>query len=191
MPYIQRSVGVPYGLTGDLPTAAAMVRIDIHTLKPGVHEFDLAPAASDLEVDEEQFRDISVHVRLEISRKNIMAMLTTRASARLECDRTLVEYTQDITGSFGVLFAPPETIENLETEHEGDDIRPLHATDEYIDLTDVTRDTLLLSVPLRKLAPGAENAEIPTTFGEPDETEIDPRWAELARIRDQMNEDNP
>lgn len=168
-----------------------MVRIDIHTLKPGVHEFDLAPSAEDLEVDSEQFRDISVRVRLEISKRNIMAMLTTSADVRLECDRTLVSFTQQITGSFGVLFAPPETIENLEPEHDGDDIRPLSRTDEYIDLTDVARDTLLLSVPVRKLAPGAEDAEIPTTFGEPDETEIDPRWAELARIRDQMNKDNP
>jgi len=168
-----------------------MVRIDIHTLKPGVHEFDLAPSAEDLEVDVDQFQDISIHVRLEMSRRNVMAMLSTRATVRLECDRTLVAFTQPITGSFGVLFAPPETIENLEPEHEGDDIRPLSESDEYIDLTDVARDTLLLSVPVRKVAPGAEDAEIPTTFGEPDETEIDPRWAELARIRDQMNEENP
>ncbi len=168
-----------------------MVRIDIHTLKPGVHEFDLAPSANDLEIDAEQFQDISVHVRLEISRRNIMAMLGTNATVRLECDRTLVEFTQHITGSFGVLFAPPETIENIESEHGGDDIRSLSATDEYIDLTDVARDTLLLSVPVRKVAQGAEEAEIQTTFGEPDETEIDPRWAELARIRDQMNKDHP
>ena len=45
-------------------------------------------------------------------------------------------------------------------------------------------DTVLLAVPARKVAPGAEDIEIPTAFGTPGaEAAIDPRWEALRSLQ--------
>lgn len=159
-----------------------MLRIDIRSMKPGVHERKLEPTALDLDVDPEEFSDIHVDVRMDYSGTRMLVSVNVSAQAVLRCDRTLALFTKHIDGFYGVLFMPPESIE---PDTDEDDIRPLHATDEEIDLTDIVRDTLLLAVPVRKIAPGAEDAEIPTVFGEPEEAEPDPRWIELQKLRDQ------
>lgn len=166
-----------------------MLRIDIRSLKPGVHELSLTPEAVDLDMDPNGFSDIHVDVRMDYSGRQLTVVIQASAKAVLQCDRTLVDFTKAISGSWGVLFAPPESIEQ---EDDGDDdIRPLLATDEEIDLTDIVRDTLLLAIPVRKIAPGAEDADIPTAFGEPEDSEVDPRWRALKKLKDQAGEDAP
>lgn len=165
-----------------------MLRIDIRSMKPGVHERTLEPTAADLDVDPDAFKDIRADVRMDYSGTRMLVSVKVSATALLRCDRTLVLFSKHIEGSYGVLFVPPESIE---PDTDEDDIRPLHATDEEIDLTDIVRDTLLLAVPVRKIAPGAEDADIPTVFGEPEESEPDPRWIALQKLRDQGEESNP
>ena len=47
------------------------------------------------------------------------------------------------------------------------------------------RDTLLLAIPIRKIAPGAEDTEIIQSFGVPvEQNNIDPRWQALAALKD-------
>ena len=63
----------------------------------------------------------------------------------------------------------------------------LAPSERLIDLADAVRDTLLLAVPARKVAPGAEDVEIPTVFGAPtaaDGTPIDPRWEALRALQE-------
>jgi uncharacterized protein len=68
-------------------------------------------------------------------------------------------------------------------------VRPLNPSDREIDLTDVVRDTLLLAIPQRRIAPGAEDEPIDQEFGASDddadeEAPVDPRWSALEELKD-------
>lgn len=165
-----------------------MFTIDIGVLEPGLHTLSLAPKVEAVELDPDTFRDVTVDARLDVSERRILVMLTARAVATLECDRTLRLFDQEIEGSYHLLFAPGEFVDHDEDAY--DEVRTLDPSDQEIDVTDVVRDTILLAVPRRRVAPGAEEEEIPTTFGAPeeDESEIDPRWEALKALKSGTSE---
>jgi uncharacterized protein len=159
-----------------------MLCINIASLKEGMHVFELQPTASDLELDPNMFRGIGVKATLDYSPGRILVKLEAQATATLECDRTLVLFDTPVFGTYCLLFAPPELAQKA---GEGsDEVRPLYPTDREIDLTDVVRDTLMLALPQRRIAPEAEALEIPTRFGDASDAEpIDPRWEALRKLR--------
>lgn len=160
-----------------------MLRIKINTLSQGVHDFELEPSAEDLDLDPGCFSDIHVDARLDVYAERILAHLDMRADAALECDRTLRPFTQPVTGTYSVLFARPELVESGETDFA--DIRALLPADTEIDVTEAVRDTLMLALPVRRIAPGAEDMEIQTHFGAPaSEDVIDPRWEALRKLQE-------
>lgn len=163
-----------------------MLRIDLTSLKPGRHELTMEPEAQTLELDPDLFRAITVGIMLEYSGKRLRVILEAQATATLECDRTLALFDQDVSGRHALYYAPPAFVDELAEGHG--DVRVLLPTDQEIDVTDAVRDTLLLSLPARRIAPGAENIDLPTTFG-PSETEetIDPRWQALLKLKEQDN----
>jgi len=72
-------------------------------------------------------------------------------------------------------------------------VRPLDPSDRELDLTDLVRDTILLSLPQRRVAPGAEDEPINREFGtadEDEETPVDPRWSKLEELKDDPESDN-
>ena len=159
-----------------------MICIDIKSLKPGIHEFDWDPTAQALDLDPEIFDQLHVAVQLDFHPSRILVHLSTTAEAQLTCDRTLEPFTQHVEGGHTVLFSGEGLIDA--GEDSDDDVRPLKSNDEEIDLTDLVRDTFILSIPVRKIAPGAEDEEIPLAFGAPDaeESAIDPRWEALKKL---------
>ena len=166
-----------------------MLRIEISPLRPGVHHFVLEPGAEELDLDPERFREVRVKARLDVHDRRILATLDASATVQLECDRTLQLFDQPIEGRYSILFAPPEMVAAQAGDSEG--VEVLHPGDTEIDLTGAVRDTLLLAIPQRKLAPGVEDLDIETVFGEPDAEDepIDPRWEALRRLR--SGDENP
>ena len=156
-----------------------MICIDIKALKAGIHEYEWKLKAVDIDLDPRIFDSLDVHARLDYHPSRIFVSLNTSAKARLVCDRTLVEFEQPVEGEFHTLFSGPEMFEGLEEEDE--DVRLLTSDMEEIDLTEAVRDTFLLSLPQRRIAPGAEDEDIPLQFGAPehDEGDVDPRWEAL------------
>lgn len=164
-------------------TWLTMLQINIAGLEAGNHHMVLEPSAEALDLSAETFRDLRVHAHLFSQPNRILVAFTAEADAALTCDRTLEPFVQPVRGDYSVLFAAPGTATDAE-EHE--EVRELLPTDQEIDITDAVRDTLLLAVPQRKIAPGAEDEEIQTAFGAPsgDETLADPRWAALRALKD-------
>ena len=116
-----------------------MFRVYIASLPVGLHQEVLHPSAEDLDLDPDVFSDVEVALALDVAERRVVATYTARATARLECDRTLAMYDQPVAGDHAVLFtadAPPE---------DGDDVFVL--TDDAVDLTEPVRDTLLLALP--------------------------------------------
>ena len=161
-----------------------MVKIDLKALKAGVHEFDWVLTAEGLGVDPELFDEIELYVRLDYHPSRALVQIQVDSVARLTCDRTLVDFDQPVQGEYSILFSGPEMFEGVEEEDE--DIRLLTSDVEEIDLTDAVRDTLVLSIPQRRIAPGAEDEDIPLQFGIPDVegAEIDPRWEALKALKE-------
>ena len=160
-----------------------MLRIDIRTLDIGQHDFNLECSANEIDMESDQVDEIHADVKLNYDGKEAVVTVEASAIAHLICDRTSAPFTQPVKGSYTVLFSPDDGDETSEGE-----VRPLAASDEEIDITDIVRDTLLLAIPIRKIAPGAEEKEIATTFGKPEEqNDIDPRWQALSVLKDSTN----
>lgn len=172
----------------------AMLRIDLAPLAEGVHHFDLQTEAETLELDPDTFTDIRIDVVLDFHNERAMMSLHAMATATLECDRTLVTFEQPIEGTYRLLAAPASFVRRADSDDdEFEEVRVLEPSEHTVDLTDVVRDTLLLAVPARKVAPGAEDIDIQTVFGEADpsgeEPSIDPRWEALRALRTDSESD--
>lgn len=163
-----------------------MLTVEIASLSPGIHHREFTPSATEVDLDPTTFGDIRVEAELQYHRDRILVKLDASATAELTCDRTLKPYDQPVEGHYSLLFGPPSMVGQEGEEFE--EVRPLTPSDQEIDLTDVVRDTLLLALPQRRVAPGAEEEPIEREFGDPEEEEeedsIDPRWSELRKLRD-------
>ena len=159
-----------------------MFRVRIAQLPDGLHQETHRPTADSLGLDPETFSDVEVDLRLDVAERRVLAAYTVRATARLECDRTLELYDQPVEGDHAVLFtadAPP-----VSDDEPDDDVQPLPEDATDLDLTTSVHDTLLLALPLRRVSPAARAAEIPTEFGGPSGDEpADDRWAALQALR--------
>jgi uncharacterized protein len=163
-----------------------MLTVDITSLSSGIHQLEMTPSPETADLDPTTFEEVRVEAELQCHRDRILVTLQATATAELTCDRTLQPYEQPVEGQYSVLFGPPSMV-GQEGE-EFDEVRPLDPSDREIDLTDVVRDTLLLALPQRQIAPGAEDEPLDREFGAPEEEEetpVDPRWSELQKLRDE------
>jgi uncharacterized protein len=157
-----------------------MLRIDIRTLEIGSHEFNLEPSPDELGLEPDKMEEIRVDAKLNYDGKEAVVHIDASAVAHLVCDRTMVPFKQPIRGSYTVLFSPNK----IDEETDGE-VRSFSAKDEELDITDIVRDSLLLAIPIRKIAPGAKDADITTSFGPPvEQNDIDPRWQALAALKE-------
>jgi uncharacterized protein len=146
----------------------------------GVHEVTLHPSPADLELSEDEFDNIECRVRLDVGENQILVQFETEVDAFLTCDRTLKPFTMRLQGAFTVVF----TRRTAEPEPADETVRYLDPSDRQLDLTAEIRDTILLSVPLRKVAPEADRAELVLSYGsEPSDSTVDPRWDALKKLR--------
>lgn len=154
-----------------------------------VEKVQVHPSASELDVDEEQFSDIEVSVQLNRQGERVFVSFDVAATGTFECDRTLEEYDERLESSYALTFAPPSRITADEEDEET--VKPLPPEGAEIDISKEVRDTLLLSVPVRTIAPEARDAEIQTEFGaseseeeDTDDEPVDPRWQRLKELRE-------
>lgn len=161
-----------------------MLQIKISSLKPGIHRFELEPDAEAIDLDPGRFEDVHVDVRLDYHEERIFLTLKAHALATLQCDRTLADFKQELEGEYSLLFTAPDVAASG-TGGAGD-VRVLQPHEQAVDITDAVRDTILLAIPARCIAPGAEDEAIPTKFGATDSRSdyIDPRWEALRKLKD-------
>ena len=169
-----------------------MLQLDITPFKSGVHQVELEPDPSDLEFELEPFEEVHdvsevfVDITIQAHRDRLLCHFDVEAEVEMTCDRTLERFSDVVFGRHSVLFGPQRLV-GEETD-EYDEVRPLNRSDRDIDITDIVRDTIMISIPQRKVAPGAEEEDITTEFGvpdDPDEVEepVDPRWSELQKLK--------
>lgn len=159
-----------------------MLRVRIAPLSDGLHDESLQPTAAELDVDPAVFSDIALDLRLDVRDRRVRAAYTVRATARLECDRTLDLYDEAVEGAHEMLYVPPG--DPLAAASEADDMEVLTLDATHVDLSAPVRDTLLLSLPVRRVSPAARALDLPTAYGGPGEGEpADDRWVALEALR--------
>jgi len=194
-------------------------RIDLSSLEPGVHHitrtveaealereaFDEAAGGDEREVSESEsggtlnpvsedvtFGPVQVEAVLDYQPDEALVTFQARTTATLTCDRTLRRFEKPLEGHYAILFAAPgRSAPDQSDDH--DELRELPPGARHLDLTGAVRDTLLLAIPQRKVAPGAEDEEIDTVFGEPDRAEdepADPRFEKLRTLRGNGSDDD-
>ena len=155
-----------------------MFQVRIAHLSHGIHQETERPTADDLGLDPEVFSDVAVDVTLDVADRRILAAFTASATAQLTCDRTLEPYDEHVSGDHAVVFS-------ADTPPDGEEVFELAGDAQTLDLTAPVYDTLMLALPLRRVSPAAEDADIPTAFGGPSADEpADDRWAALKALRD-------
>lgn len=166
-------------------TDSTMVRFDIGGFKTGGRSLSKDLEAAELELDSEDIRDIHVDIELDREGDRILVQYDVSGTAHLICDRTTEPFAQEVQGTHSLLFVPHDRVESV--TDGSDDILGFDPTDTVLDLTVPVRDTLLLAVPIRRIAPGAEDLDIPTSFGDTGQ-DIDPRWEVLRKLKEASTE---
>ena len=159
-----------------------MLRVDLVGYDEGLHTFSFAPDAQTLDLDPDTFSAIQVDLQVDYRDDRALVILTAQATARLECDRTLEPFDQAVQGSHTVLFTRDAEMAG----EDDDDTRYWPPGENALDVAEPVRDTLLLALPLRRVAPDAEDEDLKLNYGAleaEDGTPIDPRWEALRKLQ--------
>ena len=138
------------------------------------------PDAEDLGLDPDMFSALGVTVAQMRGPDGRRLNIEAEAAVQLTCDRTLQPYESRIKGTYELALLTPD--QQPEDQEEVDQL-VLEPQQTSIDLTAAVRDTLLLAVPVRKVAPEAEDLVIETVFG-PVESPESTRWAALKQLQE-------
>jgi uncharacterized protein len=146
-----------------------------------VAEFDFSPEEAILK------EAVHVDVKVEKLRKDILLQGNVKGQLELECSRCLNHFLVPVNESFQLIFQPfsPRTTEE-EIELVKQDLDVAFYKDDIIDLTEIVREQILLSIPMiavcdqscRGLCPHCGQNLNQKTCQCVTET-IDPRWHKL------------
>lgn len=159
-----------------------MLKFKINEIEEGESVQDVTVAAEELSLGVDSGNEFHVHVAFSRSRTMIQARLLVEGDLRLVCDRSLEPFDYPVEAEYTVIFKP-----ELDEETEDDQmaVRRLNMPSNLIDITRDVRDTLLLTIPIRKLHPrfvDEDGQEIPFETPYASEPETDPRWAALTSL---------
>lgn len=160
----------------------AMLTFRIHEIPDGASDREVTVPAADLALGVESGAQFSVNLAFRRSTHMIEADLSVTGTLRLVCDRSLDPFDHPVDGSYTVLF---KTGADDEIEDDRTAIRKLDLSGNELDLTRDVRDTILLSVPVRKLHPrflDADGRETPFESPWTADAEPDPRWDALRNL---------
>lgn len=142
----------------------------------------------------EGFRHDPVKLHVEFVKMLNSIQLSFRASTKLmlTCDRSLEDFEYPVEVSYKILFKP-----DAEPEEDAlQALRPLNTSSNTINIEEEVRDSILLSLPIKKLHPrfvDADGSETPffESFSDYDEYDdfdddapADDRWEALRKLRD-------
>lgn len=155
------------------------------------------------QIEETEVRSSSVDITLQVTRKtdNTYAMLMEcRGSLVIPCDRCLEDMTWDVDTSYAITVRQ----EGDELDDSLDDVLIVPQAWSELDVTDLLRDTVLLTIPIVHMHDDGEcnpemlarlnnhmsdslpddNSDAPLGENETTSDNIDPRWEALRKLKD-------
>jgi uncharacterized metal-binding protein YceD (DUF177 family) len=137
---------------------------------------------------ESDIEKCAIEVKLDIDKKENFFLLTFYIDGSIEmpCDRCMEPFNQNVFGDYeiAVKFRNDDTVEN-----EDEDVVFISKSDDFIDVSDLIYEFILLSIPLRCAHPENEsgqsecNQEVLSKLTSSKEENVDPRWAALEKLK--------
>ena len=130
--------------------------------------------------------DIEVKVDLDKRENFFLLSFYIDGTVEVPCDRCMEPYNQSVFGDYevAVKFRNDDTIEN-----EDEDVVYISKSDDFIDISNLIYEFILLSIPLRCVHPENENGEsdcnqeVLKKLTSTKEENVDPRWAALEKLK--------
>lgn len=137
---------------------------------------------------ESDIEKCNIEVKLDFDKRENFFLLSFYIDGTIEmpCDRCTEPFNQEIFGDYevAVKFGTENNIIN-----EDEDVIYISKGDDYIDVSDLIYEFVVLSIPLRCIHPDDENGksncnqEIIDKLQVKKEESVDPRWAALEKLK--------
>lgn len=160
-----------------------MVSFRLNEIPDGVSEEKLSLDAEELDIELSDIKRVTLQLKFNKQNDSLRIECHITAEVTFTCDRSLDLFHTELYSDYEVVFQ--SNAENEKEELSGT-LRRLDSSQNVIDITKELRDTVLLSVPIKKLHPryykDGDVTDFNATYGEA-EKEHDPRWDELAKLK--------
>jgi uncharacterized protein len=124
-----------------------MLRLMLDTIEEGTNSLDLkcSPKELDLEFDGTQFiGDVSISLRLYRQISKIFVKASMSVDAEMECSRCLIPVPMKIEATTEIQYSPLPKFERDQIDAIGIG----YYSEEYIELSDELRESILLELPM-------------------------------------------
>lgn len=160
-----------------------MISFRLNEIPKGLSEEDLLVKAGDLEIEQSGIKRVRLHLKFNKQDENLRIECRIVAEATFQCDRSLDFFDTELNSSYELVF---QYHVNEEREDWSGALRRLDPSQNVIDITRELRDTILLSIPIKKLHPryfvDGKVTDFEASFGN-NEKEHDPRWDDLKKLK--------
>ncbi len=163
-----------------------MLAFKINEIPKGKSTETLSIESGKLDLAGLEYRDLVLEIGFEKREAALQVSFSFTAEVVVTCDRSLEEFWHPVEGKYEVIFK--EGID-FDSEDEQMSIRRLDISGNIINIETEVRDSIVLSVPLRKIHPRFynEDGELIEFEHQTDESpEIDPRWEALKNLKDNI-----
>ncbi|MDG5766409.1 DUF177 domain-containing protein [Balneolales bacterium ANBcel1] len=160
-----------------------MISFRLNEIPKGISQEHMTVSAEELDIDLSEIRTINLALRFHKRDEHLRIECEITAEAEFVCDRSLDTFSTELKSTYEVVF---QTDAQDEREDLSGAFRRLDPAQNVVDITRELRDSLLLSVPAKKLHPryyrDGEVTDFKVRFGEEDK-EHDPRWDKLKKLK--------
>jgi DUF177 domain-containing protein len=164
--------------------------IQISNLSDGDYLYTFDKKVETIGLSEPFFGNIFVESQLQKSQRQIILNSKLKTNVNFECDRCGVEYEQELTNEFKIVYLFSSEI----NDEDQIDIKYISFETDTIKITPDVRDYALLAIPMKKLCKeDCKGLCIKCTenLNEGDcnctTNEIDQRWLPLEKLRNKVN----
>lgn len=171
-----------------LPVPRKMLTFKINEIPQGESTETIQLAAESLEVAPYPLLGGECRVRFRRKGDRLRVAFDVNAQVELLCDRSAEPFSYDVKSSYEVVFDPSVT-EDLEDESSA--VRGLNISRNEFSIAQDVRDSVLLSIPLKKVHPRfneegeTSDSGVQQVYSDPDD--IDPRWEALKNLKNHQN----
>lgn len=170
-----------------------MLQIYIHGIKDGDYQIDLCDAIDKVPdlMYKEFFGELKFKGTMKKSGNRFSVIGTAKSSAKLICDRSLNEYTEEIQSEISLSYLANTALylANRGKVNEDEEYY-IHEDDKNLDITYEVLESLELHLPMKRISPEYRDKEIDEIFPEhsarfkqDNKEEIDDRWSKLKNLK--------
>jgi uncharacterized metal-binding protein YceD (DUF177 family) len=161
------------------------MKIRIHGIKDGKHEIALTDDVSNFpDIFPEFYGEVTLVGTLAKTRNRYTFNGTAKCNANLICDLSLDEYSEEIVADVDVSFIVSTELYFLQqnsNNHVAEETA-IHEDEPFFDITTDVKDALVVSLPMKRIAPQHRGKTFNDFHQNNDDQRIDKRWEALRNI---------